>query len=256
MQNYYNDEITEDALYWAAIQGMLRHISPPKEPELAKIWTAEEYEKIYLSRQGNQVSIGIKSTFNSNEGRLTVTEVLPNSPADSILKPFDHILRVDSHPLKGKTLQELNALLEGKEGSEVNLTINRDVKIFDVTLTRRKFKTETLIISRLTDEIALVEIKQFAAKLSDKLKDELAKLKDQGFQKLIIDLRNNPGGFVKIGSGPTLPQRRCHDHGLQTVDALTLSGAGCFCWHFMKWTPSQGQFSPKLRCASRHPLPP
>jgi len=194
MQHYYSDEITEDALYWAAIQGMLRHISPPKAPQLAKIWTAEEYDKIYLSRQGNQVSLGIKSTFNLNEGRLTVTEVLPNSPAESILKPFDHILRIDSQSLKGKTLQELNSLLEGKEGSEVKLTVNRDVKIFDVTLTRRKFETETLIISRLTDEIALVEIKQFAAKLSDKLKDELAKLKDEGFQKLIIDLRNNPGG--------------------------------------------------------------
>ena len=99
MQHYYSDEITEDALYWAAIQGMLRHISPPKAPELGKIWTAEEYEKIYMSRQGNQVSLGIKSTFNLNEGRLTVTEVLPNSPADSILKPFDHILRIDSQPL-------------------------------------------------------------------------------------------------------------------------------------------------------------
>jgi len=194
MQNYYSDEITEDALYWAAIQGMLRHISPPKAPELGKIWTAEEYDKIYMSRQGNQVSLGIKSTFNFDEGRLTVTEVLPNSPAESILKPFDHILRIDSQSLKGKTLQELNALLEGKEGSEVKLTVNRDVKIFDVTLTRREFETETLIISRLTDEIALVEIKQFTAKLSDKLKDELAKLKDEGFQKLIIDLRNNHGG--------------------------------------------------------------
>ncbi len=194
MQHYYSDEITEDALYWAAIQGMLRHISPPKEPELAKIWTAEEYEKIYLSRQGNQVSIGIKSTFNPNEGRLTVTEVLPNSPADSILKPFDHILRIDSQSLKGKTLQELNALLDGKEGTEVDLTVNRDVKIFKVTLTRWKFKKETLIISRLTDEIALVEIKRFTAKLSNKLKDELTKLKDKDFQKLIIDLRNNPGG--------------------------------------------------------------
>ena len=194
MQHYYNDKIAEDALYWAAIQGMLRHISPPKEPELAKIWTAEEYEKIYLSRQGNQVSIGIKSTFNPNEGRLTVTEVLPNSPADSILKPFDHILRIDSQPLKGKTLQELNALLDGDEGTEVTLTVNRDIQIFDIILKRRKFETETLIISRLTDDIALVEIKRFTAKLSDKLKDELTKLKDEGFQKLIIDLRNNPGG--------------------------------------------------------------
>ncbi len=194
MQHYYSDEITEDALYWAAIQGMLRHISPPGAPELAKIWTAEEYEKIFLSRQGNQISIGIKSTFNPNEGRLTVTEVLPNSPAESILKPFDHILRIDSQSLKGKSLHELNALLDGEEGTEVTLTVNRDIQVFDITLKRRKFETKTLVVSRLTDDMALVEIKQFTANLSKKLKDELTQLREKGFHKLIIDLRNNPGG--------------------------------------------------------------
>ena len=194
LKHYYSEDITEDALYWAAIQGMLRHISPPQSPGLSKIWTAEKYKKILLSRQGNQVSIGIKSSFNPNEGRLTITEVLPNSPAESILKPLDHILRIDAQPLKGKTLQELNTLLDGQEGTEVTLTVNRDIKVFDVILKRRKFQTETLLISRLTDTIALVEIKKFTANLSKKLKDELAKLKADGFQKLIIDLRNNPGG--------------------------------------------------------------
>lgn len=194
LKHYYSENISEDALYWAAIQGMLRHISPPQAPGLSKIWTAEEYEKILLSRQGNQVSIGIKSSFNPNEGRLTITEVLPNSPAEFVLKPRDHILRIDAQPLKGKTLQELNALLDGKEDTEVTMTVNRDIKVFDVTLKRRKFLTENLLVSRLTDTIALVEIKQFTADLSKKLKDELTQLKADGFQKLIMDLRNNPGG--------------------------------------------------------------
>lgn len=195
LKHYYSEDITKDALYWAAIQGMLRHISPPQAPGLSKIWTAEEYDKILLSRQGNQVSIGIKSSFNPNEGRLTITEVLPNSPAEFVLKPLDHILRIDSQSLKGKTLQELNAMLDGKEGTEVTLTVNRDIKVFDVTLKRRKFQTENLLVSRLTDTIALVEIKQFTADLSKKLKDELTQLKADNFQKLIIDLRNNPGGI-------------------------------------------------------------
>lgn len=195
LKHYYSGDITKEALYWSAIQGMLRYISPPQAPELAKIWTAEEYEKILLSRQGNQVSIGIKSSFNPNEGRLTITEVLPNSPAEYILKPFDHILRIDAQPLKGKTLQELNALLDGKEGTEVTLTVNRDIKVFDVTLERRKFQTENLHVNRLTDTIALVEINQFTADISKNLKDELTQLQQDGFQKLIVDLRNNPGGI-------------------------------------------------------------
>nr|MBC8362870.1 PDZ domain-containing protein [Candidatus Desulfatibia profunda] len=195
LKNYYSDDISEEALYWAAIEGMLRQISPPKEPDLAKIWTAEAYEKIFLALQNNLISIGLKSSYNPNEGSLTITEVLPNSPAESILKPYDRILRINSQPLKAKTLQELNALLDGEAGTEVSLTVNRDINVFDVTLKRRKFSMETLIVSPLTDKIALVEIKRFTADVSKKLKDELSKLKENGFQKLIIDLRNNPGGI-------------------------------------------------------------
>jgi len=194
LKHYYSEDVTEEVFYRAAIQGMLRHVSPPQSPELSRMWTAAEYEKILLSRQGNQVSVGIKSSFNTDEGRLTVTEVLPNSPAESILKPHDHILRIDAVSLKGKTLQQLNALLDGKEGAGVTFTVNRDIKVFDVTLKRQKFLTENLLVSRLTDKMALVELKQFTADLSRKLKDELEKLSQDGFEKLIIDLRNNPGG--------------------------------------------------------------
>ena len=197
IKHYYNSGITEKALYWAAIQGMLRHISPPDKPELSKIWTPEAYEKYRQSIEGVQVSIGIKSSFNANEGSLTVIKVLPGSPADSILEPLDRILRIDGLALKGKSIKELNRLLIGKAGTTVALTVNRDIKIFDVTLKRRKFETTSLIINRLSDTIALVEIKKFTANISKKLKDELKKLKDDNFRGLIIDLRNNQGGIFQ-----------------------------------------------------------
>ncbi|MBW2608735.1 MAG: PDZ domain-containing protein [Deltaproteobacteria bacterium] len=196
LEQYYSDDITEKALYWAAVQGMLRHISPPEEPVLAKIWTAEEYEKILHSLQGVQVSLGIKSSFNPQDGSLTVTDVLPRSPAETILKPLDRILRIDSQPLKGISLNEVDRLLTGEEDTEVTLTVNRDIKTFDVTLKRSRFETQTLVISRLNNTIALVEIKKFTSDLSKKVSDELEKLKEEGFQGLIIDLRNNTGGVL------------------------------------------------------------
>ena len=194
LEHYYSEEITAEALYWAAIQGMLRHISPPDNPGLSKIWTAKEYEKVLESLQGVQVSLGIKSSFNSGEGNLTITEILPGSPAESILEPHDRILRIDSRKLRGKSIDDVNKLLKGDEGTEVTLTVNRDIKIFDVTLKRKKFETRNLIVSTLTDTVALVEIKKFTADLSHKLKGELTKLKDLGIKSLIIDLRNNTGG--------------------------------------------------------------
>jgi carboxyl-terminal processing protease len=194
LHQYYSDAITEEALYWAAINGMLRHISPPEYPELSKIWIAEEYEKIFQSLNGIDVSIGIKCSFNPNEGSLTITDVLPNSPAETILKPLDRILRIDTQQLKGKSLEEVNILLKGKEGSEVTLTVNRDIKIFNITIKRRKFNTESLIVSRLTDTIALVEIKKLTTDISKKFRNEMETLKKDGFKGLIIDLRNNTGG--------------------------------------------------------------
>ncbi len=194
LKHYYSDDITREALYWAAIQGMLRQISPPDNPELSKIWTSEDYEKVIQSLKGVLVAIGMRSTFNSREGSLTVTEVLPGSPAEAYLKPLDRILRIDSQLLKGKSLQAVNTLLEGEEGTDITLTVNRDIEVFDVTIKLQKFETQPLIITRLTDSIALVEIRSFTANVSRKLGAELEKLKNDGFRGLIVDLRGNLGG--------------------------------------------------------------
>jgi carboxyl-terminal processing protease len=194
LENYYSEEISEEALYWAAIQGMLRHISPPETPELSKVWTAEAYEKILRSLKGEQVSIGIKSTFLPEEGSLKVTEVLPGGPAESILEPLDRILQIKNQTLKKKSLKEINTLLQGKEGTAITLTVNRGIKIFEVTINRQKFETQTLIASMLSDTIALVEIKSFTADLSKKLEGELHRLEKDGILGIIMDLRNNSGG--------------------------------------------------------------
>lgn len=194
LKEYYNEAITPDALYWAAIKGMLRHISPPENPELATIWPPEEYEKVEHVLEGVKVAIGIKTSFNARDGSLTVVEVMPGSPAESALEPADRILRIDSEALKGKSLDEINALLQGEEGSKVTLTVNRDIKISDVTIERRKFAATNLIVTRLDEKTALAEIKRFTADISAELGAELKKLKEEGYGRLIIDLRNNVGG--------------------------------------------------------------
>lgn len=194
LKHYYDENITEEALYWAAIQGMLRHISPPEHPELCKIWLEKEYDQVLNKLQGVQVSLGIKSSFNTNDGSLTLLEVFPDSPADSILKPLDRILRINSESLKGKSVTEVNELLRGEEETEITLTLNRDIQIFDVTLTFKKFETQNLIVSKLTETVGLVEIKKFTADMSKKLREELEKLEKEGIKGLIIDLRNNSGG--------------------------------------------------------------
>jgi carboxyl-terminal processing protease len=194
LNQYYHAGITEETLYWSAIEGMLRHISPPENPELSKLWIPDDYEKISDSLKGMKLSLGMKSTFNPTDGSLTVTEISPGSPADHVLRPYDRILRIDEKILKGLSLKDVHALLEGEEGATVSLTVNRDIKIFDLVLTFDKFKTEKVAVTRLTDKIALVEIKYFTSGTSQTLKGALEGLSEDGVEGLIIDLRNNSGG--------------------------------------------------------------
>jgi C-terminal processing protease CtpA/Prc len=94
--------------------------------------------------QGAKISLGIKSSYNPDEGSLTVTEILPDSPAESILHPFDRILRIDSESLKGKSLKELNSLLEGDAGIDVKLTVNRaELFLPEKRVILRTFQRET-----------------------------------------------------------------------------------------------------------------
>ena len=198
LQNYYTQDLDEASLYWGAAEGMLRRISPPDNPDLCKIWTSGQYEKIVDSLKGEQVSLGIKSTFNPNDGSLTVTEVVAGGPSQNTLEPLDRILRINGSDLKGKSLDEINAMVSGEENRRIDLTVNRDIEVFDVTIALKRFDPPALVVTRLEPGLALVELRSFTADLSKALRAELDTLRHEKVTSLILDLRNNPGGvFVE-----------------------------------------------------------
>ena len=195
LKNYYTTAITETGLYWAAVKGMLRHISPPDNPKQSKIWAPEEYDKVLKSLKGVKGSLGIKSSFNPSDGSVTIKEVMEGSPAASLLLPYDRILRIDGEPLKGKKLEEISGFLEGERGTDILLTVSRDIKVFELRLKLKEFKANNLLVSTLAPgDFAFVEIKKITANLSQELKEVLTELQEKNIDKLILDLRNNTGG--------------------------------------------------------------
>jgi carboxyl-terminal processing protease len=194
LDSYYSSEIDEASLYWAAIKGMLRHISPPKTPGLAKIWTEAEYEKQLEALTGQGVSLGIKSSFNAGDGSLTVSSLVPGSPAAELLRPLDRILRIGGQPLKGRPVNEIQKMLTGELDEKIALTVARDLRVFEVSLTFEKITVDNLQVTPVADQVALVRIKSFTAGLSKRLAPQLLQLKEDGIKGVIIDLRNNPGG--------------------------------------------------------------
>ncbi len=200
LDNYYSDEITKDDLNWAAIEGMLRHISPPESPELGKLWTDEEYDKILNSLKGISVTMGFKSSFNSNDGSLTVTSLFEGSEAEKVLAVNDRILRIDDQTLSGKSINEVNRLLDGEVNQSSILKVVRDISVFEVSLKRDSLKVENLIVTEISNQkTALVELKKVTLGIANVLEKELAILKSKGINNIILDVRNNTGGVLNEG---------------------------------------------------------
>lgn len=199
LKNYYTDEITEGDLYWAAIQGMLEHISPPKDPERATLWSPGEYERVLNALKGVRVSAGIKSNFNRADGSLTVTEVYPDSPADGAVRPLDRILRINGEKLADKSVSEIDALLNGRSGETVALTLVRDIQTIEVSLTFRPYKAENVEVALLPGNTGYMNIRTVSSGISGEVRGALSPLGKAGVKKLVIDLRGNTGGVFHEG---------------------------------------------------------
>jgi carboxyl-terminal processing protease len=199
LESYYTDAITEEDLYWAAIQGMLRHISPPQDPERAKIWSPEQYARILNTLKGVRTSAGIKSTYNKTDGSLTVTDVLAGSPADGAVQPLDRILRINGEKLLNKPVTEIDGLLNGEPGTRILLTLVRDIQLLEIPLTLTEFKANNIEISMLPRETGYARVKKVSQNVSKELHDALVPLQQNDVKKLIIDLRDNSGGVFNEG---------------------------------------------------------
>lgn len=193
LKHYYSNELNEDALYYAAIQGMLRHVSPPNNKDLAQLWSPKQYEAFSQILQGVQTAIGAKLQPNLKDGSLTVTHISPHSPADGKLNPYDRIMRINGQPLKGKTIAHINQLLSGKEGSVIDLTLVRDISVLTVKLTRRRFNVENIRV-KIKESLAYISIANIAENTAQEFQLTLKQLAQEGVKELIIDLRNNGGG--------------------------------------------------------------
>ncbi|OGV73377.1 MAG: hypothetical protein A3K19_24480 [Lentisphaerae bacterium RIFOXYB12_FULL_65_16] len=198
-QNYYTDQVDDKSLWWGAIQGLLRQLSPEENKGLAAIWLPEEYDRVNQSLHGVSESIGVKSSYTPADGSLTVTEVIPGGPSETLLQPYDRIVRIDGQTLKNLPVAEIDGMLKGEAGSKVGLKVVRDVAVFDLVVTRAKVQMPNVEVQELPDGIRLVAISQFNEGTSTELKDIFDAAVKAGCKGVILDLRGNSGGVFSEG---------------------------------------------------------
>ncbi len=195
-----NKSITDKQLFYGAMQGMLSSLKDPysifMEPKTAK----EFQQSLNGSFEGIGAEIGIKKDI------LTIISPLSGMPAEKAgLRAGDKILAINGKSTAGIYLYEAVRKIRGKKGTKVTLTIMRNgmKKAKDVTITRGTIIVKSVNWKIIKNNIAYIKISDFVGDASNKnstkeLFDKAAKeiIKNKKIKGIILDLRNNPGGYL------------------------------------------------------------
>lgn len=196
-------DVDEEKLYEGSLKGMFANLGDPYTAYYPK----EEFAKLIENLDGRYKGIGI-SMSNSKEGLIKVIQVFDGSPAQEVgLKSGDFIKSIEGKEFAGNQLEEAVALIRGKDGSKVNMKIlrvsedNPKGEEIDVEVERRDVKVDTVKSQTLNlkgIKVGYLRLTAFDDVTWEDFKDQYAKLKNEGVQGLVLDLRNNPGGALDV----------------------------------------------------------
>jgi carboxyl-terminal processing protease len=191
--NYVDQPVDDVALMRGAITGMLSSLGDPHTGYMSPAgWQAANG-----SLEGAYEGIG--AYVDTTGAFLTITSPISGSPAQRAgLKPGDQIVAVDGVDMTGVDPGQVRDKVVGPAGTQVTLTVQREgvAKAFDVTLTREKILTPSVEHKMLAGGIAYVKINDFGAHTGDELKTALEDLMPRKPKGLVLDLRDNGGGYL------------------------------------------------------------
>ncbi len=189
----YVEDVSEEKLFEAAINGMLASLDPH-----SSFLNAKNYRDMQVQTRGEFGGLGIEVTMES--GLVKVVSPIDDTPAAKAgLQPNDLISHLDGEAVLGLTLSEAVEKMRGKVGSGITLTIRRgELEAFDVKIERAVITIRS-VRHRTIGDIGYVRITTFNEQSTAGLQDAVAAIKGELGDKLhgfVIDLRNNPGGLL------------------------------------------------------------
>ena len=186
----YVDEVTPATLMDKAINGMLEDLDP-----YTVYWNEQEVEDGRIQNSGTYTGIG--ASVKTTKNKIIIIEPFQGYPADKAgLKAGDDIVKIGNTTVAGFD-GDAGELLKGSKGSVVEVSYKRQGKTQTTTLTRDKVGIKAVPFYKLLDDnIGYIVLSKFNRKTTIETKSALEDLKLQGADKLILDLRGNPGGLL------------------------------------------------------------
>lgn len=192
-KKYYLEEVDTEKLVEAAINGMLNTL----DPHTAYI-PAKQMESVEEEFKGQFEGVGIE--FQVVNDTLTVVSPITGGPSEALgIMAGDRIVKIDGNAVIGISNDDVRKKLRGPGGTKVTVTILRtgvkDPLVYEITRDKIPlYSVDTHLM--LDDKTGYVSVSRFAETTTRELTDALADLKNKGMQQLVLDLRNNPGGYL------------------------------------------------------------
>jgi len=210
-EEFVDQPVNDLRLAEGALNGMLATLDDPNTRYLPP----QQEEAARKALSGNLQGIGAEISI--KDGAIVIVAPFSGSPAESAgLRPGDILREADGQALTGLDPSEAAALVRGPAGTTVDLLIERDGELFNLTVERDEIRIPSVQGSILEENIVYIRLTRFGNNTAEELETSLEDLLTEQSAGMILDLRSNPGGSLTtainvadqfLDAGPILTER-------------------------------------------------
>ncbi len=196
VQEGYVEKVPVRALFYGSMQGMVSSLGD----KYSEFIDPQRYELLQIIMRGEYAGIG--ALLELIEGKPTVKGIQPGTAAEKVgLKPGDQIRKIDGLEVEAKPIPEISALLRGKEGSDLVMTVFRPSagQLLDLRIVREKIELKAVEDVRMAGRaLGYIRIDDWSENTAKQFDKSVKELTAKGMKALVIDLRDNDGGLLTV----------------------------------------------------------
>lgn len=193
VEGNYVDPVETAVLEAATVQELFELLGDPHSSYM----DPKQFEEFKISSSQEYAGVGMQLV--QKDEFVQVVTVFPNTPAEKVgVQPGDLIKAVNGENMEGNSLETVAGLIRGPAGSAVLIEFWREStgEVFIVSLTRELIHLEALHHELLEENIGYIRLDSFTPTIGREFDKAVAELREQGMKGLILDLRQNPGGYL------------------------------------------------------------
>lgn len=191
IKDSYLDDVDDRVILEGALKGIFDTMD-----DYTGYYTLEEAEKFFGDVDGTYEGIGVQ--IEKKGDYILIVRVFPGSPADMAgIIQGDRIISVDSKSISGLSAEEVSWMIKGEAGTHVTLGMvrGRNNEIVSMDVERKQIKVNPVTM-KIVDDIAVIAVETFNANTREYFEGAILEADKKFIKKIILDLRNNPGGLV------------------------------------------------------------